>query len=173
MVDSVDHGLFDGSKREVPEPLGFRAVRMFDDRLLQVVSFDKQDRIAGDLRERSREYLLLELVAAGTFGKPDHVDLGGGEELAGLVVEEQQSDVARQRGLCRPAHHIHLPPEVLWGHVVQAIDERAADLAKELGHQPEREVTDIRLTVQTIIVWHGGRQADQLPLVFTPGFDGA
>lgn len=48
MVDGVDDGFLNGRLREVPEALGFRTVRVFDDRFLQVVALDVADGVAGD-----------------------------------------------------------------------------------------------------------------------------
>ena len=46
VVDRIHQRLFDGPDGKVPEPFGFRLVRVLDHRFFQVVPLDVTDRLA-------------------------------------------------------------------------------------------------------------------------------
>ena len=136
VVDRIDHRFLDGGMGEVPEPLRLRALRMLDDRFLDVVPLDETDGIACDPAQWPLENFLFKPIPARAFRKPHHVDLGHREKALGMLVEKQEAHVLRQRRLTRASHHSHLAAQRLHrehGHLVRKF---TAHFAQELLHQP-------------------------------------
>ena len=173
VVDRIDHRFLDGGLGEVPKPLRLRALRMLDDRFLDVIPLDETDGITGDPTQRALENFLLKPISTRAFRKPHHVDLGHREKALGMLVEKQQAHVLRQRCFTRAGHHSHLAAQRLHrqrGHLVR---QTTSHLAQELLHQPWRKIRRRGVLVHAIIVGHLSRQTDQLALVLALGLDGA
>ena len=158
---------------EVPKPLRLRALRMLDDRFLDVVSLDETDGIPGDPTQRALENFLFKPIPTRAFRKPHHVDLGHREKVLGMFVKKEQAHVLRQRCFTRAGHHSHLAAQRLHRQSGHLVRQTTAHLAQELLHQPRRKIRRRGVLVHAIIVGHLRRQTDQLALVLALGLDGA
>ena len=97
MINRVDQSFLDRSVGKIPDPRGLGAVGVLDDCLAQEVALDVAQGLARHPRQRAFEDLFLEAIPARAFGKPDHVDLHGGEEALRCIVEKQQAHVLGPR----------------------------------------------------------------------------
>ena len=112
------------------------------------------------------ERLLDQYVAAGTVGEDHHVDLGTGQKLPRLVVEEQHADVPGLHELVGPVDDVHLPAQIDQRHLARMLVEVAADFLQIRLDQPRPQVIHVGLAALAVVERHGRRQSQQFLLVF-------
>ncbi len=112
MVNGIDHRLFDGGIRIIPETIGFGSVVVFDDCLLKIVGLDMAQRVTSDTGKRTCKGLLVKTIPTCPFRKPDHINLCRREELLWMIAKKEQADVFWQSRFIGTTYHIHLPSQI-------------------------------------------------------------
>ena len=113
---------------------------MLDDRLTDEVPADVVESLSGHAPDGPLESLLFELTAARTFREPDDVDLRDRKKALGVLVEEEQADIDRERRFLRTGHNAKLSPEDFQRHLVCRLGEVASDPGEEFDDEIAGEV---------------------------------
>jgi hypothetical protein len=153
VIDRIDDGFFDSVVREVFDTGCFGSTVMLDDGFGNQVALDVIERVAGHAGYRAFEYLFREFVAARPFlGKPDDVDLHGGEEAPRFRIEHHEADIERKRRFLRPADDAHLATEFDQRKIGRLPGQIAAHPLQIVLHQFAGEIFHFCLLVDAVIV---------------------